>query len=82
MRETPSSTKGECYNLGCITWQGMGTVTTVEGTINSHKYIDILEKNLWPVIARQNFLFQDDNSPIHRSRDVKNDKGRNIIIKE
>lgn len=44
-------------------------VTNVEGTINKHKYIGILENKLWLVIARhlpsQNFLFQDYKVPIH-----------------
>ena len=67
---------------GCITWHGVGTIT-VNGTINRHKYIEILEDNLWPVIARhfpnQNFLFQDDNAPKHRAGDVENYKARNHI---
>jgi hypothetical protein len=37
---------------GCISHYGVGTITTVNGTINRHKYIKILEDNLWPVIAR------------------------------
>ena len=37
---------------GCITNQGIGTLTPVEGTVNSAKYINILEENLWPVKAR------------------------------
>ena len=47
------------------------------------KYIEILEDNLWPVIARhfpeQDCLFQDDNAPIHRANDVKNYKEENHI---
>lgn len=57
---------------GCICFEGVGTLTDVEGNINSQKYIDILEDNLWPVIARHfpdnNYVFQDDNAPVHRSR--------------
>ena len=57
--------------------------TTVDGTINRHKYIEILENNLWPVIARhfpyEHYMFQDDNVPIHRARDVENYKARNHI---
>jgi hypothetical protein len=37
---------------GCITYQGVGTFTEVEGNINSRKYINILDAYLWPVIAR------------------------------
>ena len=35
---------------GCICYDGVGTLTAVEGNINSAKYIDILDKNLWPVV--------------------------------
>lgn len=69
--------------LGCITYHDVGTITTVNGTVNRHKYIEILEDNLWPVFAtdfpNQNFLFQDDNAPIHCAQDVENFKARNRV---
>ena len=47
------------------------------------KYIEILEDNLWPVIARhfpeQDCLFQGDNAPIHRANDVTHYKEENHI---
>lgn len=56
----------------CICYDGIGTLTSVNGNINSEKYIDILENNLWPVIVRHfphgNYVFQDDKAPVHRSR--------------
>lgn len=55
-----------------ICYEGVGTLTSVNGNINSEKYIEILENNLWPVIVRHfphgNYVFQDDNAPVHRSR--------------
>ena len=48
----PAQRKVSVMIWGCITWHGVGTITTVDGTINRHKYIEILENNLWPVIAR------------------------------
>ena len=55
--------------LGCMTFNRVGTLDFVEGSINALKYIDILEDNLWPVVARRfpqnNSIFQDDNAPIH-----------------
>ena len=43
------------------------------------KYIEIFEDNLWPVIAQHfphnNYVFQDDNAPVHRAGVVK------IIVK-
>ena len=39
-------------NRGCICYEGVGTLTAVEGNINSAKYIDILDKKLWrPVVV-------------------------------
>lgn len=57
---------------GCITHHGVGKLTHVDGNINSDKYIQIIDNNLWSVIARHfpdnNYIFQDDNAPVHRSR--------------
>ena len=57
---------------GCITHEGVGTFVPVDGTINSEKYIQILDHNMWPVTAKhfpQNpWIFQDDNATPHRSR--------------
>ena len=36
---------------GCINWYGIGTLS--DGNIDAEKYLDRLEENLWPVIARQ-----------------------------
>jgi hypothetical protein len=67
---------------GCISQYGVGTITTVNGTINRHKYIEILEDNLWPVIARhfpkQGCLFQDDNLPYIEKTTVKTIRKRTI----
>lgn len=56
---------------GCICWHGVGTLARVNGNINAEKYEEILEDNLWPVIARHfqnnSYLFQDDNAPVHRA---------------
>ena len=56
---------------GCICFNGVGTLCKVDGNINTQKYIAILEDNIWYVIARHfprnNFLFQDDNAPVHRA---------------
>lgn len=56
---------------GCICYDGVGTLTNVNGNINSEKYIDILENNFWPVNVRHfphgNYVFKDDNASVHRS---------------
>ena len=56
---------------GCICYSGAGTLSKVDGNINAQKYTNILEDTIWPVIARyfpnNNYLFQDDNAPVHRA---------------
>ena len=61
---------------GCITPEGVGTFVPVDGTINSEKYIQILDDNLWPVAAKlfpQNpWIFQDfvPDLPLSGSRKI------------
>ena len=47
------------------------------------KYIDIIDEHLWPVVARHyprnDYIFQDDNAPIHRARSVQEYKLQNNI---
>lgn len=44
----------------CITYEGLGTITIV----NAPKYLDIIENNVWPIIARHfpnnDYIYQDD----------------------
>ena len=59
---------------GCFCYDGVGTLTAVEGNINSAKYIDILDKNLWPFFVwyfeGKEYLSMDDNAPVHRAHTV------------
>ena len=68
---------------GCICYDGVGTPTTVEGNINSAKYIDILDKNLWTVVVwyfeGKEYLFMDDNAPVHRPNTAENYKDQNEV---
>ena len=54
---------------------GVGTLTVKNGNINAAEYIEIVENFVWPVIARHfpddNYIYQDDNVPVHRTRIVK-----------
>ena len=67
---------------GCICYDGVGTLTAVKGNINSAKYIDIQDKNLWPVVVwyfeGKEYLFMDDNAPVHRAHTVENYKDQNL----
>ena len=57
--------------LVCISYYGVGTLTPVEGNMNTEKYISLLDDNVWPVIARhfsnRLWTFQEDNAPCHVS---------------
>ena len=68
---------------GCICYDGVGTLTAVEGNINSAKYIDILDKNLWTVVVwyfeGKEYLFMDDNAPVHRAHTVENYKDQKEV---
>ena len=61
--------------LGCVCYDGVGTLTCVEGNINAAKYIDIVDNNLWPVIAAhftdKPYVYMDDNASVHRANAVK-----------
>lgn len=68
---------------GCVCFQGVGTLTDVQGNINAKKYLQIIENNIWPVIARHfpnnDYIFMDDNAPVHRAKIVKDYVNNNNI---
>jgi hypothetical protein len=49
---------------GCISYYVVGTLTSVVGNLDCEKYINILDDNLWPVIAQHfptsRYIFQDN----------------------
>lgn len=57
--------------LVCIMYHGVGTLFRVNSNINSKKYIDILDNNLFPLVARHfpdnYYLFMENNAPAHWS---------------
>ena len=69
--------------MGCICWYGVGTLTCITVNINSEKYKTIIEDNIWPVTARHfhenQYLFHDDNAPVHRSRVLQEYKAKNNL---
>ena len=60
---------------GCITGDGIGSLTPVKGTINSQKYVSVLESNVIPVISEkynwQSFLIMEDNAPPHTAANTQ-----------
>jgi len=79
----PSTRRLSLMIWGCVTYQGVGTLTVVNGTVNALRYIDIIENCLWPVVARHfpddSYIFQDDNAPVHRARVVHAYRTQNNI---
>jgi hypothetical protein len=57
---------------GCITYNGVGTLTSIDGNMNSNVYIETLKNNLWPVVAKNYgndaWMFQEDNATCYFSR--------------
>lgn len=68
---------------GCLSYNGVGTLTEVEGNINSEKYISVLDNNLWPIVAKEfsdsPWMLQEDNCPVHQSRQTVAWKDENNI---
>lgn len=81
--DVPRQPKVSCMIWGCITWNGIGTLCKVDGNINALKYREVLEDQLWPVIARHfpngDYRFQDDNAPVHRARLITDYKRDNSV---
>ena len=51
---------------GCITYYGVGNLVANDGSMNTDKYISVLDDNLWPVVVRhfsdRPLIFQEDNT--------------------
>ena len=61
--------------LGCIYKDGVATITDVEGNINSAKYIDILDNNIFPVVLKFKKIISEFSKmtapPVHQSLQTK-----------
>src|SRR5688572_9469209 len=67
---------------GCFCNNKLGPLVLVEGTLNSDKYIELLENYLVPFLIDlgiENHIFQDDNAPCHASIKTKTWKEDNLI---
>ena len=68
---------------GRICFDSVWTLTAAEGNINSAKNIEILDKNLWPVVVwyfeGKEYLFINDNAPVHRAHTVDNYKDQSEV---
>ena len=60
---------------GCMSSHGMGRIHIVEGTMKSQQYIEVLQTRLLPQAREwfgEDYVFQQDNTPCHTSRMLKN----------
>jgi hypothetical protein len=65
-----------------LSYNGVGSVNFLEGRWNRHLYKGLLEENLISEGRRligSDFIFQDDNDPVHRSKVVSTWLRRNKI---
>jgi hypothetical protein len=73
--------RGFCQKVliwGCFNRRGLGTIKVIAGSMNSSRYVDVLENDLLPqthiwfgVGAEEHFIFQQDNAPCHSSGETR-----------
>lgn len=63
---------------GCMTLGGFEVYCLFEDNLNSDRYVEILFEHLVPIYT-DHFIFQQDNSPIHKSNKVKDFLSRSNI---
>ena len=68
---------------GCFTKNNLGPLVKLEGRITATVYVDVLENYLLPFIDslnnQENYIFQEDNAPIHTARVVRSWKQENDV---
>jgi hypothetical protein len=61
---------------GCMNANGVGNLIRIEGPMDSVKYVRILQENLEDSAAKigvnEDYIFQQDNGPRHKSAFSKN----------
>lgn len=75
LRPTVKHGGGSVMFWGCFSGKGLGPLVKVDGKMNQHDYIEILQSYLLPLINNsfnnRGYLFQDDNAPVHTAKKVK-----------
>lgn len=75
MSETVKHGGSSIMVWGCMSWNGTGNLTVIEGILNARTYAEILQDNLFQSASklgiRDDFLFQQDNDPKHTARVTK-----------
>ena len=67
---------GSLMMWGCMSWEGVGYATRIEGRMDADLYVSILEDELQESIKyfkkrHQDVIFQQDNDPKHTSKKAK-----------
>lgn len=66
---------GSVIVWGCFSGRGIGPLRRIQGIMDRYQYEDILEKTMRPFALGsmgRAFVFQQDNDPKHRSKDILN----------
>ena len=58
---------GSVMVLGCISCEGTGLITKMEGRMNGKDYSRLLSRHLLPYM-QSSYVFMDDNAPCHQSQ--------------
>ena len=60
---------------GCFSSSGVGNIIAIDGKMKSENYMHCLENEMLPsatkLFEKNDFIFQDDSAPCHRSKKVK-----------
>lgn len=65
---------GRIMIWGCFSYHGVGPIHLIQGNMNQHMYVDILENVALPYAEEEmplKWVFQQDNDPKHTSRKAK-----------
>lgn len=85
IRETRSHQGGKLMIWGCIYHGGVGPLVKLPEKVTQHTYLQVLNEVALVAGSRlieENFILQEDNAPIHKSRMIKKflkDIGQNVI---
>lgn len=76
MQRVTASGRTSVAVWGCITSEGLGPLFRIQGKLTADKYCDLLENVALPhltsgIFPDDDFIFQQDRSPIHTSKKAK-----------